>query len=148
MKTQKRLAAQLLGCSRKRISFDEDSLDEIKEAITKADLKNLIKEGVIKRSPIKGISKVRARKRKIQKRRGQRRGMGSRKGVLTSRLPRKKVWMDKIRLQRAFLKNLRERNLVGRATYRMLYLKAKGGFFRSIRHLKLYISDNKLVVKK
>lgn len=148
MRTQKRLAAEILNCSEKRVWFDKESLEDIKEAITKADIRALIKDGVIKRKRVKGISKVRARKRKQQKRRGQRRGLGRRKGKAGARLPKKKAWMNKIRIQRRFLKELRDKRLIKESTYRKLYSKAKGGFFRSKRHLKLYITDNKLVNKR
>jgi len=39
---QKRLAAQILKCSEKRIQLDTTRLSDIKEAITKADIKSLI----------------------------------------------------------------------------------------------------------
>jgi ribosomal protein L19E len=29
----------------------------------------------------------------------------------------------------------------------MLYMKSKGGFFRSKRHIKIYISENSLIEK-
>ena len=147
MKTQKRLAAKLLKCAEKKIVFDTERLEDIKEAITKEDIRSLIKEGAIKRKPVKGVSKVRARVRKHQKKRGQRRGPGKRKGKSTARLPRKKAWMNRIRLQRKFLKELMQAGLLKKSTYRSLYSKASGGFFRSKRHLKLYITDNKLVLK-
>ncbi len=147
MKTQKTLAAKILRCSKKRIIFDTERLEDIKEAITKEDMRGLIKEGAVKRKQVKGVSKVRARKRKEQKKRGQRKGHGKRKGKSTARLPRKKEWMNRIRLQRKFLKELKQAGLLKKSTYRNLYSKASGGFFRSKRHLKLYITDNKLVLK-
>ena len=56
---QKRLAAQILKCSPKRVKLDKDSMEDIKKAITKADIKSLIVEKAIKKAPVKGISKVR-----------------------------------------------------------------------------------------
>ena len=56
--------------------------------------------------------------------------------------------MKKIRLQRKFLKELYNKEYLNPQIYRKLYNKAKGGFFRSKRHIKLYIDDNDLVVKK
>ena len=44
---QKRLAAQILKCSKKRVKFDPDRSSDIKESITKADIRNLIKEEAI-----------------------------------------------------------------------------------------------------
>ena len=35
---QKRLAANVIGCSEKRVVFDPSRLEDIKEAITKTDI--------------------------------------------------------------------------------------------------------------
>jgi len=142
---QKRLASQILKCSPKRIWIDPGSKDEIKEAITKIDIRSLIKKGLIKRKPVRSISRVRARKKAVQKRKGKQKGFGSRKGRKTARLPKKSEWMNRIRLQRLFLKRLRDKKIIDRGTYRELYLKSKGGFFRSKKHVKLYIDEHKLV---
>ena len=144
---QKKLASQILKCSKKRIWFDPGSLDEIKEAITKVDVRSLINQGIIKRKPIKGVSKSRARKRKEQRKKGRQKGHGSRKGKRTARLPKKKAWIGKIRIQREFIKLLRDKKLVDVSTYRSLYGKCSGGFFRSKRHIKLYIDEHELVKK-
>ena len=50
MKTQKRLAAYILKCSPKKVKFDETKLEEIKEAITKADIRGLIAQGIIRKN--------------------------------------------------------------------------------------------------
>jgi large subunit ribosomal protein L19e len=148
LKIQKKLAADVLRCSEKRVRFDELRLDEIKESITKADIKALIIDKVIYCIPKKGVSKVRARKIKSQKSKGQMKGAGSKKGRKTAKLPRKKKWMDKIRSQRTLLKRLKEKKVVSDEVYRRLYKKSKGGFFRSQRHIKLYIEEHNLVQNK
>ena len=53
--------------------------------------------------------------------------------------------MTRIRLQRAFLKQLLSAEKMSAKTYRMLYQKTKGGFFRSKRHLQLYITEKGLL---
>ena len=68
LKIQKKLAAQVLKASKNDIWLDPDRLDEIKESITKVDIKSLIKDKAIKSKKTRGISRYRARKRKIQKR--------------------------------------------------------------------------------
>jgi len=55
--------------------------------------------------------------------------------------------MNKVRLQRKLLKEMKEKEIITSSVFRNLYLKSKGGFFRSKRHLKLYIEENKLVNK-
>ena len=147
-KTQKRIAATILKGSKNRVWFDRNRLEEIKEAITKADVRSLIKKGAISIKPIKGTSNVRVRKRRVQKVKKKRKGHGSRKGKENARDNRKKFWMNGIRLQRKFLKELKDKGIIDNKTYRMLYLRAKGGFFRSRRHLKLYINEHKLAIKK
>ncbi|MBU1245599.1 MAG: 50S ribosomal protein L19e [Nanoarchaeota archaeon] len=147
---QKRIAADVLKCGVNRVWFDESRLDEIKEAITKADIRRLIGDKAIKAKPLQSTSRAHARKILEQKRKGRRKGSGKRKGKRTARLSDKVVWMIKVRLQRNFIKELRDKKLIAPGNYRILYRKVKGGFFRSKRHIKLYITENKLVqnVKK
>lgn len=144
MNIQKRLASQILKASKKRIKFDNQRLADIKEAITKTDVRQLINEGAILRVQKKGVSRARARHIQTQKSKGQRKGAGSRKGKETSRLPRKESWMKRIRSQRTFIKELKDKKVISNETYRNIYNKAKGGFFRSTRHIKIYLEDNKL----
>jgi large subunit ribosomal protein L19e len=148
LNNQKKLAAKVLGGSPKRVILDITKLDQIKEAITKFDIKGLISNGIITEKPKRGISRARARDRQEQKRKGRQSGDGRRKGKKTSRSPKKVLWMNKIRLQRSFLQELKEKELVTPQIFRDLYRKSKGGFFRSKRHIKVYITDNNLVTKK
>ncbi len=147
LKTQKRLAATVLKCSPERVVFDNERLDEIKEAITKTDIKLLISDKGIKKKNKKSISRGRTKKAKVQKKKGRRRGPGSRKGKYGARTPKKKTWTNSIRLQRKFLKQLRDKKLLTTKDYRILYRKSKGGFFRSLSHVKLYINENNLIQK-
>ncbi len=145
LKVQKRLAAQILKCSEKRIVFDPDSLDEIKESITKADIRGLIGVKAIIKKAAEGVSKGRARKRKEQRRKGRQRGVGSRKGKKTARLPKKKAWANRVRIQRSFIKNLRDKKVISKSDYQNIYMKIKGGFFRSKRHIKLHLGERGLI---
>ena len=52
--------------------------------------------------------------------------------------------MNKIRSQRKHLTELRETEVVSGSDYRDLYRKAKGGFFRSKRHINLYIDEHNM----
>ena len=148
LKTQRRIAADLLKTGINRVKFDPEMLTEIKEAITKSDIRSLIKKGAIKAEAYQSQSRFRARKRLEQKRKGRRKGHGSRKGKKTARLPAKRIWIEKIRLQRKFLRLLKNKNLIITKDYRNLMLKAKGGFFRSKRHIKLFIEERSLIKEK
>mgnify|MGYP001562521963 CR=1 FL=1 len=142
---QRRLAAQILKCGEHRIRFDPDRLEEIKEAITKADIRSLINNKYISKKRMLNTSKFWARKRKEQKKHGRQKGFGSRKGKKTARLEPKRAWINKIRLQRNFIKSLRDKHIIASTDYHELYMKSKGGFFRSIRHLKSYTQERGLV---
>jgi len=148
LKNQRKLSAQLLKVGIHRVWFDSDRLDEVKEAITKADLKSLINNGIIQAKPIKGISKFRTRKNKLQKRKGRRKGAGSRKGKKTARLSRKRAWISLVRTQRDFIKLLKTKTAITPRVYRGIYKKVKGGYFRSKRHIKLFLTEHSLIKKK
>ena len=145
VKIQKRLASRVLKVGSKRVIFDTEKLSEIKEAITKKDIRNLVGKKTIKAKKEKGVSRVRARKTLIQKRKGRRKGAGSKKGKKGARLPRKKQWMVTVRTQRDLVKDLRDKSLLKKSDYGNLYRKIKGGFFRSRRHIKLYLEEHKLI---
>jgi len=145
---QKRLASDVLKCSPKRVWIDSTRLADVKESITKQDIRGLIIEGTIRLKPVKSISKGRQRAIKTQKSKGLRKGKGSQKGKATAKLPKKEAWMNKVRIQREFLKELRNKKIIEVSTYRKLYLRSKGGFFRSKRHIKLYIDEHHLTGNK
>lgn len=142
---QKKLAARILKTSVSKIKFDINSLSQIKDAITSNDVKALIRKNVIAKKDINLQSRVRARKNLVQKKKGRRKGSGSRKGSKNSRTPRKTQWIRKVRVQREFLKLLHDKKIVDSKTYKEMYSKSKGGFFRSRRHLKMYMEEHELI---
>ena len=145
LKIQKRLAAHILKSSKNNIILDSSRLDEIKDAITRADVKSLIKDKAIKVKKIKGISRYTIRKNQKQKNKGRRRGPGSKKSSRNARITKKRRWINHIRIQRVFLKNLRDKSVISKASYRSLYMKSKGGVFRSKRHLKMHMKEQQLI---
>jgi len=147
VRNQRRIVAKLFNVGIGRVKLDPTKLAEIKEAITKADLKSLISTGAISIDKKKGHSKARSRKIKIQKAKGRRKGIGSKKGRKTARLPQKKFWMASIRAQRKFIKQLKSQGILTKSVYRDIYHKIKSNRFRSIRLIKLYLEDNNLTNK-
>ena len=81
-------------------------------------------------------------------RKGRQRGKGSREGRKFSIVNRKERWMARIRVQRSFLRELKEKSLISIGNYRMLYAKTKGGYFRNKRHIKLYLTEHNLFEAK
>lgn len=148
LNVQKRLAGQILGVSEKRVSFDPAELEEIKEAITKKDIRRLIGDGIIAARQKVGISRSRAKKRHVQRRKGLQEGDGKRKGTANARLSKKRTWINAIRTQRSLLKEIKDKELITQEAFTDTYRKAKGGFFRSRRHIKLYLEENRLIKKR
>ena len=133
---QKRLAAKLLGCGVHRVWINPSYVDQVSSAVQTDDIREFIEEGWIKAKAIRGTSRVRARTRLEQKRKGRRKGHGKRAGTANARNPRKNRWMRTIRSQRRVLKEMREDGTIQPSEYRRYYLKAKGGSYRSIAHLR------------
>ena len=132
---QKRIAAQVLKVGEGRVWIDPEATADVVEAITREDIRGLIKDGSITVKQKKGVSRARARVRATQKRLGRRTGHGSRKGAKGARASRKKRWITKIRALRRRLKQLRDEGFMDKTTYRTLYNKANGGEFRNVAHL-------------
>ncbi|MDE0558134.1 MAG: 50S ribosomal protein L19e [Candidatus Poseidoniaceae archaeon] len=133
---QKRLAARILKCGVHRVWINPSYLDQIANSVQADDIREFIEEGWIKAKPIKGTSRVRARLRIAQKRKGRRKGHGTRAGTANARNPRKNRWMRTIRSQRRVLKAFRADGTIEPSQYRRYYLKAKGGSYRSIAHMR------------
>ncbi|HLP79536.1 MAG TPA: 50S ribosomal protein L19e [Acidobacteriota bacterium] len=148
LKLQKRLAAKVLKCSPQRIVFDTAKLATIKEALTRADIRDLINSNIIHAVPEKNTSRVRARHIQAQKSKGLRKGTGSRKGTAKARADEKYVWMNKVRTQRDFIKQLKDNGRIDNTLYRSLYDKVKGNFFRTRGHIKLYLEEHSLFLPK
>lgn len=144
LSSQRRLASAVLDCGVNRVWIDPERADEISMAITREEIRKLIKDKAIKASPKIGTSRGRARILAAKKKKGRRGGQGSKKGAKYAIVPRKTRWMNRIRAQRKKLVNLRENRIISVSTYRSLYRKAKGGVFRSNAELERYINDNNL----
>ena len=144
---QKKIAAKILNTGVKRVWIDPDVEEDLSLALTRDDIRKLIADKIIRKKPIKGVSRGRARTISNQKRQGQRRGHGSRKGKKGARQPSKRLWIAKVRAQRRYLRGLRDYERITPAQYRTLYAKVKGNSYRSVGHLKNTIEDLGIIKK-
>lgn len=144
LRNKRKIVARILKVGIDRVWFDPGRASDIQQAITKDDFRKLISEGAVLVKQKKGVSRGRARARLLQKRKGRQSGSGSRKGAKTSRLSRKTLWVKGIRAQRELFSNLVQKKSITDDVYRHLRKKAKGGFFRSRRHVKTYLTENKM----
>jgi len=137
---QKKLAAKILKVGVSRVWLDPTKKKEIESAITKADIRKLIKKGYIKALPEK-LKKPKEKKKR-------RRGPGRRKGKKYAKVSRKERWISTVRALRKMLKELKEKKLIDQQTFKKAYKLVKGGMFRSRAHLRVYLEQRGLIKKE
>ena len=142
LSAQRRLAAEVLDVGKNRVWFDPESQEEIAEAITREDIRELVTQGTIESKTAKTNSRGRARERNAQRAAGHRSGPGTRRGTAGARQNSKDAWVSRIRAQRRRLKELRADGTIDRTQYRTLYNKAGGGEFDSVARLEAFAENN------
>jgi large subunit ribosomal protein L19e len=123
--TKKKLAASTLKVGLGRVVFDNNRLDEIKEAITKQDIRDLKVSGAISIRETTG-------KKKIVKRKTRRRGGKVKKKVGT----RKQDYVKLTRKLRGYLKELKKQGRVNGDTVKEARKKIRNKEYKSKRNLK------------
>jgi large subunit ribosomal protein L19e len=136
---QKKLAAKILKVGESKVWLNPASAKDIEAAITKIDVRRLIKKGIIKTLP----DKVRMPREKVKRKKGPGRRKGAKGAIVTS----KQRWISTVRPLRRMLKELRATGQIDKQTYRKIYLLVKGGMFRSRSHLKIYLEQHDLLKK-
>lgn len=148
LKSQRTLAAKILKVGENKVWLDPKRVDAVQTAITRKEIERLIRRGVIRAHPEKGVSRGRARSLHRKRRLGKRKGYGSREGSKGGRLPAKRRWINTIRAVRRRLKALKEARALTGPHYRKLYLMAKGGAFKNSSHLMRYLEASGLLRRK
>jgi large subunit ribosomal protein L19e len=88
LRTQKRLAAAVVGCGKRKIWLDPNEVNEISNANSRQTIRKLVSDGLIIRKPVAMHSRARARELNAARRIGRHRGFGKRKGTKDARMPR------------------------------------------------------------
>jgi large subunit ribosomal protein L19e len=140
VKFAKRIASQILGRGENALRLRPESMDEIKKAITRDDVRKLIESGAI--VAVKPKSELHKRA-KVERRK---RGIGKRKGSAKAR--RGRVWEKKVRSQRFLLKRLKLMKKIDNPTFKRYYLLIKGNAFPDKRSLLLHLSDEGIKISE
>jgi large subunit ribosomal protein L19e len=144
IKLTKRIAGELLTRGVSAVRIKADAIQEAKKAITREDVRALIKNGGI--YTIKAKHNVSAYSKVLREKRmkGRRRGPGRRKGTAKARgmLEYKK----KIRGQRRLLKALKNDNTIDNIKFKRYYALVKGGNFASKGSLLSHIRNDGLTI--
>ena len=126
--SRRALAAKTFGVGKRKIFFEESRIEEIKEAITKQDMRDLLEDGAI------AIREISGRKQKPQRR--TRKGPGKIKMTVRDR---KGNYMILTRKFRRYIKEIKNQGKMDNEKYQELRKKIKTKMFKDKAHLKEHI---------
>lgn len=142
LKAKKRLAARVLGVGVHRIRFLEDHLDDVRNAITRQEIRSLVTANTITVKPFTGTSKGRAHTKKSQRnKRGTK--QGSKQGRKGARVGKKEVYVIKVRALRRLLRIAKIREEITNDEFWLLYKKIGGNTVRNKAHLRALMEEVK-----
>jgi large subunit ribosomal protein L19e len=138
VKLTRRIAAELMERGESAVKIKPSAINDAKKAITREDVRGLIKNGSIYPVKLKHNISAHSKVLKEKRKKGRRRGMGRRKGTLKARGTVE--YKKRIRGQRRVLRMLKDESVIDNGRFKKYYALVKGGNFASkatlINHIK------------
>jgi len=125
---KKSLATRTLKVGKERIVFLRSRMDEIKEAITKNDIRSLQKEGAIIIKDIKGRRKI--------KKKSKNKGTGNVRKKVNKR---KQEYVKMTRKLRNYVAEMKKQGKLSKEEIEDIRKKIRNKVFKSKAHLKEYV---------
>lgn len=129
---QKRLAAKILKVGVDKVFIDSSKIEDVKKAVTRKDIKNLIKKGYIKKLPERVSFPYKKEVKRVKK---------------GSSIKKKTIRVRTVRALRKYLKELKESGKIEKNDYKKVYRWIKGGMFRSRAHMRIFLEQRGIIKK-
>ena len=135
LKNKKKLVGKTMSVGIDRVIINRP--EEIKEAITRQDMRDLIQAGAVSIKEVKGRRKVEKRKR--------RRGKGNLRKTVNKR---KENYMIMTRKLRKYVRILKKQGKITNEKYHEIRKKIRGKEFRSLAYMQEHLQGKGKIRKK
>ncbi len=142
----KRAGAYVLDRGESAVRIRPDALQDAAKALTKEDIRRLVKEGKIYAIKEKHNKSSRSKKLRVARSEGRSRGPGRRRGTRHARTGR--LWEKKIRSQRRLLKELKSMKKINTTVFHDYYRHIKGNQYANKAQMLLHMREQGIQVSE
>jgi large subunit ribosomal protein L19e len=128
-KLVRRMAGRIMGRGQSSVRIKPSAMDDVKNVLTRDDVRTLIKEGKLYAVKEKHNLSMYGKRLREKRKEGRGRGIGRRRGTAKARqgMDHKK----RVRAQRRLLRMLKDEKRISNEQFKRLYALVSGGTFNS-----------------